>query len=72
MIWRLNILAHDCLAHPLAGLLWLVNFRILDRIGHWIHDATMYRCECGERFDDSVCPACDLEFGRPKPKKERP
>ena len=61
--WRLSIVLHDCIGHPISGLLWLLNVRVADYLGHWLHDKTMYKCGgCGVRFDDSECPECHWDF----------
>lgn len=71
MKWRLSILFHDCIAHPIAGLLWLFKIEALDAVGHTLHDYSMYRCpRCANRFDDFACPKCGWAFER-VPESER-
>jgi len=57
MPWRLRIFFHDCLAHPVAGLLWILG---IDRLAYAIHNETvpMLCHKCNRRFDAEVCPKC--------------
>lgn len=65
MNWRLQIIIHDLIGHPLAGFLWLFDTKPTDDLGHWLHGVTMYEClQCHRRFDDSECPACGWGFCR--------
>jgi hypothetical protein len=36
----LMMLVHNCVAHPVAGVLWLVG---ADALGDWLHDVTVPR-----------------------------
>lgn len=55
--WFLRIFIHDCLAHPIAGILWILR---LDRVAYWVHNSTvpMYCENCDKLFDADVCPKC--------------
>ena len=55
----LRIIVHDCLVHPIAGLLWAVNYR-LSRFAYALHNETapMLCVKCERRYDADDCPKC--------------
>ena len=57
--WWVRLFIHDCLAHPISGLLWILR---LNRLAYWIHNKTVpMLCEnCWERFDAEECPKCGV------------
>lgn len=55
--WRVRTFIHDCLLHPVAGMLWILGF---SDAGDWIHEKTapMLCRKCKVRFDAENCPNC--------------
>ena len=37
----MRVFLHDCIAHPIAGLFWVLPFDWSYRLGYWIHDSTL-------------------------------
>lgn len=56
-----RIALHDCIVHPLAGLLWIVG---ADAPAYWLHRKTapMLCRKCARRFDAEICPICKTEL----------
>lgn len=57
----IRIFIHDCIAHPVAGLLWILR---INRPAYWIHNKTapMLCRKCDRRFDAEICPLCKGEL----------
>ena len=55
--WRIRILVHDCLGHPIAGFLWAFGF---NRLAYIVHNVSvpMLCKRCDKRFDAEICLLC--------------
>ena len=62
--WRCRIFLHDCLIHPLAGFLWLMNIEWMTKAAYKLHNKTapMLCRLCERRFDAERCPRCGGEL----------